>query len=210
MPRPNAGARVAAARDAAVVLGILLVLGVLAGVLWSQVVTPAEFTKLATGGEMGEDQLGRQFGADGWYVVIALVTGLAAGAVLSWWRSTSVAVTTGALLLGAVLAAVAMAVVGHVLGPPDPQHALAAAKVGATVPEALDVGTVPVWPLTDYLQDTLAVYLTWPVGVLLGVLLVIVGRRPEEDPVSGSDDGHPGSSRAPGLGDSGLMPGTSR
>jgi hypothetical protein len=175
-------------------------------VLWSLVVTPAEFTKLARGGEMGEDQLGMQFGADGWYVVIAAVTGLAAGAVLSWWRSTSVAVTTVALLVGAVVAAVAMALTGHLLGPPDPQRVLAAAKVGATVPEALDVGMGPVWPLTDYLQDTLAIFLAWPVGVLAGVLLVIVGGRPEEDPASS----RPGSAAVPDVGDSSVMPGSSR
>jgi hypothetical protein len=206
MPRPPGRA----ARDAAVVLGIMVILGVLAGVLWFLVVTPAEFTKLATGGEMGEDELGRQFGADGWYVVIAVLTGLAAGTVLSWWRSTSVVVTTVALLVGAVVAAVAMALTGHLLGPADPQGVLAAAKVGTKVPEALDVGMGPVWPLTEYLEDTVAIYLAWPVGVLVGVLLVIVGQRPEEDTVPGSDESRAGSSATPQLGDSGLMPGTSR
>lgn len=181
MARPGRG------RDAAVVIGVLLVLGVLAGVLWSVLVTPAEFTKLPTGGSMGEDQLGRQFGADAWYVVIAVLTGLAAGAVLSWWRSSSVLVTSAALLLGAVVAAVAMAVTGHLLGPGDPETALAAAKVGTAVPEALDVGIRPVWPLTHYLKDTLPVYLSWPVGVLIGALLVLVGRGDDEDQTPGPD-----------------------
>jgi hypothetical protein len=162
-------------RDAQVVVGVLVVLGVLAGVLWAQVVTPAEFTKLAKGGAMGEDQLSRQFAADGWYVVIAALTGLVAGAVLSWWRSTDVLVTGAALLAGAVLAAVAMALTGHLLGPGDPETALAAAKVGARVPDSLDLGTRPVWPLTAYLADTLAFYLSWPVGVLAGALVVLVG-----------------------------------
>ncbi len=197
-------------RDAVVVLAVLLVLGALAGVLWSLVVTPAEFTKLAQGAQMGEDQLGRQFGADGWYVVIAVLTGLVAGVVLSWWRAGSVAVTTVALLVGAVVAAVAMALVGHLLGPPDPKGALAVAKVGATVPEALDVGMGPVWPLTDYLKDTLAVYLAWPVGVLVGVLLVLVGTGRDEDRASGPDGPRTRSSGAPEVDDSDLLPGTSR
>jgi len=171
-------------RDAVVVVVVLLVLGVLAGVLWSAVVTPAEFTKLAEGGAMGEEQLSRQFGADGWYVVIAAVTGLVAGAVLSWWRSTNALVTSAALLAGAVLAAVAMALTGHLLGPADPERALAAAQVGVRVPNSLDVGGRPVWPLAAYLEDTLAFYLAWPVGVLAGALLVLVGRAGEEDRTS--------------------------
>jgi hypothetical protein len=171
-------------RDAVVVVAVLLALGVLGGVLWSQVVTPAEFTKLAKGGAMGEDQLSRQFGADGWYVVIAAVTGLVAGAVLSWWRSTDALVTSAALVGGAVVAAVAMALTGHLLGPADPERALAVARVGARVPSSLDVGMRPVWPLAAYLEDTLAVYLAWPVGVLAGALLVLVGRAREDDRAS--------------------------
>ncbi len=180
MPGPGSQGR----RDAAVVVGVLLLLGVLAGVVWSQVVTPAEFTKLAKGGAMGEEQLRRQFGADGWFVVIAACTGLVAGAVLSWWRSADALVTSAALVAGAVLAAAAMALTGHLLGPGDPQTALAAAKAGARVPDSLHVGTRPVWPLTAYLQDTAPIYLSWPVGVLAGTLLVLVGRGPEGDRTS--------------------------
>jgi hypothetical protein len=62
-----------------------------------------------------------------------------------------------------VLAAAVMALVGHLLGPADPRAALAAAKVGARVPERLDV-------------DTVIVYLAWPVGVLAGALVILLGR----------------------------------
>jgi hypothetical protein len=173
----------AARRDALLVLGCFVVLGVLCGVLWSQVVTPAEFTKLADGGAMGEDDLGLRFGADGWFVAIGTTTGLVAGLVLAW-RARDPLVVSGLLVLGSVLAAVLMAVVGHLLGPPDPQAALEAAKVGVKVPEQLDVGVVPVWPLSAYLQDTFTIYLSWPVGVLAGALLVLL-RRPvaQEDRV---------------------------
>lgn len=149
-------------QDAAAVLGLLLLLGLLAGVVWSLVVTPAEYTKLAGGGAMADDQLGRQFAADGWYAVIAAVTGGAVGAVLTGWRSRDPLLTSGLLVLGAALAAVAMAGLGHVLGPGDPRAALAAAKVGARVPERLDV-------------DAFMVYLSWPVGVLAGALFSLLG-----------------------------------
>lgn len=144
----------------------MLLLGVLSGLLWSQVVTPAVYTKLADGGWMGEDQLSRQFGADAWYVVIAGVAGAVAGALLSWWRDRDPLVTSGLLLLGASVAAAAMAGAGLLLGPDDAQAALAAARVGSRVPEQLDV-------------DTVLVYLSWPVGVLSGALFTLLGRGEE-------------------------------
>jgi hypothetical protein len=156
-----------AGRDAAAVVGTLLALGLLGGVLWSQVVVPAEFTKLASGGTMGEDQLSRQFAADAWYVVIAVVAGAPAGALLSWWRSRDPLLTSVLLVVGAALAAAAMALVGHLLGPGSTQAALDAAPVGARVPERLDV-------------DTFVAYLGWPVGVLAGALFVLLGKGPEE------------------------------
>lgn len=156
-------------RDVASVLGGLLVVGVLCGVLWSLVVTPAAFTKLRDGGAMGEEQLSKQFAADGWYLMIALVAGFLAAVVLVWWRSRDPLVTSGLVVLGSMVAAVAMALTGHLLGPGDPRAALAAARVGGMVPERLDVGAF-------------LVYLSWPVGVLAGTLFVLLGRSPVRDP----------------------------
>jgi hypothetical protein len=56
-----------------------------------------------------------------------------------------------------------MWLVGHVLGPGDTGTALQAAAVGSTVPERLGVD---VW--TDFLA--------WPVAVLGGALVVLLGR----------------------------------
>lgn len=156
-----------AGRDAAAVLGVLLVVGVVCGVVWSQVVTPAQFTKLAQGGSMGEDELSKRFAADGWYVVIALVAGVLSGLGLAAWRRRDPLLTSVLLVLGSALAAVAMLVVGHLLGPGDPKAALEAAKVGAQVPQSLDV-------------DTFIVYLSWPAGVLFGALFVLLGRGREQ------------------------------
>jgi hypothetical protein len=193
-------------RDAAVVVGVLLVLGILAGVVWSLVVTPAEFTRLPHGGQMGEDQLGRQFGADGWYVVIAVLTGLVAGVLLSWWRSTHVLATVAALVAGALVAAAAMSLTGHLLGPEKATTALDAAKLGSRVPEGLDVGLRPVWPLWPYLKDTLSVYLSWPVGVLVGALLVLVGRGPEDDAAAGSPGADRQEADTPAVDSSDVLP----
>lgn len=203
MPGRSSPAGRGAGRDVVVVLGSLLVLGLLCGVLWSLVASPAEFTKVSNGASMDEDQIGRQFAVDGWYVVIGALAGLGAGLVLAWKRSRDPLLTTVLLVVGSVLAAVVMALVGHLLGPGDPRAALRAAKVGGHVPQRLDVGLRPVRPFGPYLRDTAALYLCWPVGALAGALFVLLGRAPErpdrdadgEGPEPGA--GHESSQSAP-------------
>jgi hypothetical protein len=147
--------------DVAVVIGILLLLGLAGGVLWWLLVDPAAYTKTRDGGVMSEAALRRQFSADGVYAAIATVTGLVTGLVLTWWRSRDPLLTSLLLVLGAVLAAVVMALTGHLLGPGDPATALREAKVGAQVPLRLEV-------------DTFSVYLVWPIAVLAGALVVLL------------------------------------
>ena len=163
-PRRPAGA----GRDVLAVLGALLLLGVVCGVLWWLLADPAEYTKTADGGVMSENQLGEQFGADGMYVVIAVVAGLVGGLALTWWRGRDPVLTSLLLVVGSGVAAGVMFLVGHQLGPGDPGAALKAAAVGAHVPERLDVH---VW----------TVYLSWPVAVLAGALVVLLGRVSDTD-----------------------------
>ena len=55
-----------AGRDAAAVLGVLLVVGVVCGVLWSAAGRrPPPTPSCAQGGSMGEDELSKRFAADG-------------------------------------------------------------------------------------------------------------------------------------------------
>lgn len=160
-----------AAGDVLVVLLVFAALGVLCGVLWWLLVDPAQFTKRASGGTMGEIELGRRFDTDGWYTVLAAVPGFLAGLSLTWWRDRDFRLTTVLLVPGAAVAAVLMAVVGRLLGPGDPDAALEAAKLGARVPVELAV-------TAD------AVYLTWPIAVLLGSL-VVLWSSPEDPPGRG-------------------------
>jgi len=179
--------------EVAMIVAPLTVLGVLCGVVWDLLVTPAELTKLANGGAMNESALGEQFGADGWYVVIALVAGVVSGAVLTWWRTRDALRTCGALLLGAAVAAAVMALVGHLLGPGDPRSALQAARIGAHVPESLDVGEGTSHSVWGYLADTIVIYLCWPLGVLAGALLVLLtGRGEPADTEATGDTGATG------------------
>jgi hypothetical protein len=161
-----AGTAPPALKDVAVVLGVYLAGGLACGVLWWLLVDPATFTKLRSGATMDEGQLARRFDADGWYTVLGAVVGLVTGAVLTWWRSRDFLLTTVLVSLGSGVAAAVSAWLGHVLGPPDPRAALAAAHVGARVPVALEVHG---W----------AVYLVWPAATLVGTLVILWSPPPE-------------------------------
>ncbi len=150
------------ARSLATALLAFAVVGAVCGAVWSQLVTPAEFTKVAAGGSMGEDQLGREFGADGWYVVIALAVGVVAGVLVTARLTRTPLRAVGLVVVGAGVAALVCAQVGRLLGPADPGPVLAAARAGAHVPQQVEV-------------DAVVVYLVWPLAALVGALLVLTG-----------------------------------
>jgi hypothetical protein len=148
-----------ASADAVVVLGTFLVLGLVCGVAWWLLVDLPEFSRAESGAAaMGELELGKRFNADGWYAVLAIVSGFAAGVGLTWRRSRDYLWTTLLLLPGAALAAASMAVVGGLLGPSGPAPGVELTR-GATVATALSV-------------DAFVVYLMWPVAALAGALMV--------------------------------------
>jgi hypothetical protein len=148
------------AADVVAVLGTLVVVGAVCGVLWWLAVDPAQFTKTRDGGTMGELDLAKRFNGDGWYSVIAIVAGFVSGVLLTWWRSRDFRLTTVLVVIGSALAAAVMALVGHVLGPGDPEEALQLAERGQTIPVELEVMAA-------------ATYLTWPIAVLAGALMVL-------------------------------------
>src|SRR5680860_1395943 len=162
---PVAGAerprsRTTVLRDVAAALAGYLVIGVVAGVLWWLLFDPAMFTKVRGRGSMGELELGKRFNADGWYLVVAAFSGLVSGVAVTAWRSRDLLLTTGLVVAGSCLAAAVMALAGYVLGPGDPDVALAAAQVGAQVPVQLKV-------------TAHTAYLVWPVATLVGALIVL-------------------------------------
>jgi hypothetical protein len=157
--RPGTSPGRALLADALAVLGVLLLLGVVGGVLWPQLVDAVVFTRTSTGITSDETALAHQFDADGWYIVLAAVGGAAAGAGLALWRDRDPVVTVLLLLLGAGLAALVMRELGTTLGPPPVQPVLRGAHVGATAPAPLDV-------------HARAAYVTWPVATLLAAALV--------------------------------------
>lgn len=153
-PRGGAG------RDALVVVGGFVVVGLVCGGLWWSVTDLAVFTKQDDGVSLGELQTGKRFNADGWYAMIAMVAGLLAGGVLTWWRQRDFRLTVLLVLVGSAVAAAVMAGTGQLLGPGDPEAALQAAEVGERVPVQLTV-------------TAKAAYLVWPIAALVGTLMVL-------------------------------------
>lgn len=146
--------------DVVAVLGTYLVLGVLCGLLWWMLVDPAMYTKLGPDLVMDPQELGKRFDGDGWYAVIGVVAGLVSGCAVTWWRARDFRLTTVLLVVGACLAAAAMAGVGYLLGPADPHAALASAREGDQIPVQL-------------LVTAKAAYLVWPISALVGALMVL-------------------------------------
>jgi hypothetical protein len=158
--------------DAVVILGVFLLAGLAAGVLWPHLVHPVSVTRTNAGIVTGELDLSHRIDNDGWYSVLGAVGGLVLGVVLTLWRRTNEVVTVLLVTSGAFLAAWVSAVVGTALGPEDPQKALAHAAVGATAPDRVTVSAH-------------AAYFVWPIAAVAGALVVLwrpfsPRARPEE------------------------------
>src|SRR5690242_2779780 len=110
----------------------MAVLGVVAGVLWSQLADPVVATRTAQGVASGESDLAKQVTSDGWFAAIGFVGCLLAGLALTVWRRTDEVVTLLALVAGSLLAAWLCSWVGGVLGPDPAAQTLADAAVGKT------------------------------------------------------------------------------
>lgn len=168
--------------DAVTVLGALVVAGALGGVLWWLLVDPAVVTKTREGATLSVLELQRQFAADGWYAVIAIVGGFLSGLGLTAWRTRDFRLTVVLLVVGAAAAAWVMATVGGALGPAEPDSVLADAKPGAQAQVPLAVTGAPF-------------YLMWPVAALAGSLMVLwsspvdLPREPVPGPMPDRDRG---------------------
>lgn len=168
--RPQLDRR-ALGREAAWVLGSFVVLGVVGGVVWWQLVTPAAWTRTADDATMDEVALGHAIDADGWFLLIAAVGGLVAGFVLTAWRRRDPVVTVVLVAVGAGLASAVMWLVGHTLGPGPYQEALREAAVGDRVPVPLDV-------------HAHGIFLVWPFTALFTAVAVLWGTKDPEPDVS--------------------------
>ena len=124
----------------------VVVVGVLAGLVWSVVVTPTRLARVGGGLQLDEVAGATVFAATGWFCVVTAVLGLAVGVLLA--PVARRAATTGRALTATLAAAVVPAVlavltwqVGELAGRgPTPAQA-AAVPDGGTVDAALALGT---------------------------------------------------------------------
>lgn len=120
----------------------------------------------------------RQFSVDGSYGVVGVVLGVVAGTALAWrLRSVGWLLVVGVSLGGAAAAAVSYGV--GLLWGPDPSHGTDRSA----------------WLSGGMSVHAPGVYLAWPVGALLGLLVVVwLTDRPVDQ---AGEDGIPNLSHAP-------------
>lgn len=117
-------------RGAAAIVAALVIVGLLVGLLWYQLVPTLHVRVLEDGRQLLADQDSeRVFAADGWYFVLTLGVGLLAGAGAWFWRRVRGPSAMVALALGGVLGALLTWWLGHQLGPSEPT----ADDIGAVV-----------------------------------------------------------------------------
>lgn len=147
--------------DALTVVVWFAVLGLVGAVVWELVTPLAEYTRTAENGTMDEEELARQFGATGWFCVIAVVGGFLSGLVLLLWRRRNPILTVVLVAVGGAVATLVMVLVGLVLGPSDPNDVLATVAVGDTVPLQLRV-------------EGSGAYVVWSIAALAGALAALL------------------------------------
>lgn len=143
------------------ILLALVVLGGLAGVLWEWRWTPPSGIVSAHRFYLDEQGLPQEFSGTGHYVLVALLVGGAAGALVTLVFRTHALWTLGATVVGAGLASWTMAAVGHALGPPDPDQAALTMEDWAPL-------------VSDLTVSGFSPYLCWPLAALTGLGLVVL------------------------------------
>ena len=141
----------ASVRDGLTSLALVLawfgVAAVVAALVWWQVTPLAAYIRTADNASMDEEQLAKQFSADGWFIVIGSVAGLASGLVLLLLRRRNPILMVLLVAAGGAFATYVMLQVGLVLGPSDPGTVLRTnpPPVGGKVPLQLKPAAHAVW-----------------------------------------------------------------
>jgi hypothetical protein len=173
--------------DLVVVATWFVVLGLLAGVLWWALTPLPEATRVGNAASLDPEQLTGEVAADGWFAIIATVSGLLSGIALLAWRRRDPLLMVVLTVVGAGLASLLVVVVGRLLGPGDVVTAL----------RALPEGGKAAVPLKVHAQG---VTLLLPAAAALGALVQLWVLRREDDPDRRADDG----SGAADVGDHGV------
>jgi hypothetical protein len=165
----SSSARRVVAELALVLVGFAAV-GAVAGVVWERIWSPTVGVAVDHQWTAG-DAIGLQheFSGTGWYVVVASVAGILTGVVVALLAHRMPLLTLAAVVVGSVLAAWLMLVVGTALGPPDHEVVAATAADGTRIPMALSV-------------TGRSAFTSLPAGALIGLMVVFIGLAPRRHP----------------------------
>ena len=152
-------------RDAVLVLAVFAAVGALAGLVWETWWTPPSGVVLDHAWYPDELGVTALFSGTGLYVVVALTSGVLAGAACAWFFDRVEVLTLVTVAAGSVLAAWLMLQVGTALAPPDPAAAAASAENSTPLAGTLEVA-----------GDGALV--SFPAGALTGLVVIFVGLAP--------------------------------
>lgn len=160
--------------QAAAIVVAFAVVGLLCGLLWEAAWTPAqgEVVKHVWYPISWDRAQPAYFAGTGWYVLIGFLAGVVVGGLAAWRLDRSELVTLAALVVGGLLAAYLMRVVGLHRGPGNPQHAAKTAADGTTLPSQL---TLSRWWLLSIVPGG-------ALAALAVVYLTLARRGPQPDP----------------------------
>ncbi|GAA4694076.1 hypothetical protein [Nocardioides nanhaiensis] len=172
-----------AAVQAALIVALLALCGAAAGWVWHRLWAPAPPGVAVEGRWIPLPPVGSaaQFQGTGWFVVVAVATGVLVGVLVALLLSREELVSLAAVVVGSVLATWVMYRVGVALAPPDPAPVAAGAEDGTRL-----LGTLAVSGRSPFAA--------LPLGALVGLALTYVGvHRPR-----GEQAGDPLSVRSSG------------
>ena len=163
--------------QALIAVAVLAATGVVAGAVWEWVWT-APVGVVSGHKWLAQDEAGLrgQFSGTGWYVVVASVAGLLAGALVALFLDRVPLATLVAVVVGSVLGAWLMAKVGGALGPADPVQLARTAREGTHLPGRLEVTGHSPW-------------VSMPAGALIALALVFFGLGSRRGEFSEQPDG---------------------
>lgn len=153
--------------DVLVVAVWFAVAGLIGGWVWAQVVSLPQVSKEGNAATIPSQELAKQVGMDGWFVLIALAAGLVSGIALLVWRHRDPVLTVVLVALGGGLASWLMVTAGEAFGPGDPIAALRKLPDGAHVSQQLRLhahGVAWIWPIAAAFGALLYLWVLKPGG----------------------------------------------
>lgn len=170
--------RLGAAGQAIVVVAAFAVSGAAAGVVWELLWDAPDGVVFRDRWFLAPAGPDVAFSGTGWYVVVALAAGALTAFAVEWWWPRHEIATVAACLVGSLLAGWVMFVVGHALGPQDPQVLAVGREDRTPLQSDLVLAGAGEGPrLFRFDSSALAAF---PIGAMTAsiyVLLAVTGRR---------------------------------